>query len=254
MENISEFIEALNEETADYEQLIEIIELFNLKTNLINQENIISELRVLKGDLNSIHINQENIINELGVLKGDASPLQGSKQTHLILDTETTGLPSKGGDYSSARIVQFAYQLCDSNGKLIESDSFYIKPSYPYCDRHDFAVKVHGITRAKATREGITISDFTERFEKLMKKTDIVVAHNYNFDSKVISYELTNANKHDLDFIFRNKKSHCTMRGNRIKLGELYIKKFGKDMSGEKHNAIYDVIACKHIYFNECNI
>ena len=182
----------------------------------------------------------------------------------LVFDTETTGLPKdRKAPYTDVdnfpRIVQIAWNISDSNGKELESYSFIIKPDKFLIP--DEASRIHGITNEIAHREGINILDALNSFRRSVNSSDLLVAHNLDFDEKVIGSEFVRAN---METPFLNKKTLCTMLetinfckmpSNRSHHGykyptlmELYKILFIKGFENA-HNALIDIRACARCFF-----
>ena len=102
-------------------------------------------------------------------------------------------------------------------------------------------------------------------FNNCIKDSDLVVAHNVSFDSRMIKQEMK---RHDLKMA--ECKTYCTMkmgknitnikrynsRGEYIKypkLIELYQHLFNESFVGQ-HDAVEDAIACAKCYFKMNNI
>ena len=111
---------------------------------------------------------------------------------YLIFDTETTGLPK---DWKQPftntdnwpRLVQLAWQLHDTTGKLISNQNFIIKPDgfeIPYA-----VSKVHGITTERAYKDGIDLKIALEAFHKDLQQAKYNVGHNIEFDVNVMGCE-----------------------------------------------------------------
>ncbi|RLD74148.1 MAG: DNA polymerase III subunit alpha [Bacteroidetes bacterium] len=110
----------------------------------------------------------------------------------LIYDTETTGLPK---DYNAPltdfdnwpRVIQIAWQLHDTEGKLIEAQNFIIKPEGFVIPRG--SEKIHGISTDRAIREGHELSDVLNEFNKVLQKATVVAGHNIEFDNNITGAE-----------------------------------------------------------------
>lgn len=181
----------------------------------------------------------------------------------LFFDTETTGLPR---DWSAPverldnwpRLVQLAWLLCDENGRKLEERVHIVKPSGFIVPPE--AARVHGITQEKALAEGKEVLSVLEEFSEMIDEADFLVAHNMNFDEKIMGAEfLRGGIKSGL---FRTERI-CTMlstvdfcgipsaSGDGYKwpkLSELHIKLFGKDFE-DAHDAMVDTSACARCFF-----
>ena len=174
---------------------------------------------------------------------------------YLFFDTETTGVPK---DWKSPitnfdnwpRIVQLAWLVYDRNGNQILKNEFIIKPGGFEIPIE--ASNIHGITTQYALENGVPLEDVLFQFEKHCEKSKYLIAHNINFDSKVIGSEY-------LRTLSRNPVSKlekiCTMESSTNfckipgsygykwpKLSELHIKLFGVDFEGA-HDALADIEA-----------
>ena len=183
---------------------------------------------------------------------------------YLIFDTETTGVPhNKTAPLSDLenwpRLVQLAWQLHDSNGKLLSIQNFIIKP-----DGFDIPFKaeqVHGISTARASLEGLDINVVLETFQGDLKKATLLVGHNIEFDINIIGAELLRKSL-STDALLKTEKidtgivsvDYCQLAGGiggKLKmprLVELHEKLFGKDF-GDAHDASYDVAATARCFF-----
>lgn len=182
---------------------------------------------------------------------------------YLFFDTETTGLPRR---YRAPiedlenwpRVVEIAWVLYSSNARLLSEHSFIIKPEGFQIPKE--VSMIHGITTQKAQKEGKKLQPVLDCFAKDVKKADFVVAHNIDFDEKIISAELLRKNiNHDLT----TKPKICTMHvstdfcklprkySNTYKwpnLKELHIALFGSDFEN-CHRALADAKACAKCFF-----
>ena len=183
---------------------------------------------------------------------------------YLIFDTETTGVPhNKTAPLSDLenwpRLVQLAWQLHDKTGKLLSAQNFIIKP-----DGFDIpfkSEKVHGISTARATKEGEDINEVLKFFQDDMVKADLLVGHNIEFDINIIGAEfirksiepksLLEAAKVDTGLV---SIEYCQLAGGiggKLKMPrllELHEKLFGKGF-GDAHDASYDVAATARCFF-----
>src|SRR5688500_11568331 len=111
---------------------------------------------------------------------------------YLIFDTETTGIPhNKTAPISELdnwpRVVQLAWQLHDSKGRLLSQHNYIIKPdgfNIPYK-----AEQVHGISTKRALEEGHDFSKVLTLFNTDLEKTSLLVGHNIEFDISILGAE-----------------------------------------------------------------
>ena len=183
---------------------------------------------------------------------------------YLFFDVETNGLPRRSLSSSSneviqPRVVQLAFFRYSEDG---EEMSTYNEIVYPA----DFeipwqVVRVHGITKKRALREGLPGSEVFAAFCAEAKLAKCLVAHNFAFDYPVVCAEL---NRYGLKNEIMNKEPVCTMRPKSVrdfcelprknggykvpKLCELHEILFGESFDGA-HDAGADVRACARCFF-----
>ena len=175
---------------------------------------------------------------------------------HLIFDTETTGLPK---DWSAPttdgdnwpRLVQISAIL--TNGRDRVEYDFIIRP-----DGFEIPVEasdIHGITTERAKKEGFSLEFVLGLFKAFVKSSDVIVAHNIDFDRKIVGAELHRLGSGvDFEALLATKKVFCTMKksisGNEKwpKLIELYRRLFKEDFEGA-HDSLVDARACERCYF-----
>lgn len=186
----------------------------------------------------------------------------------LFFDTETTGLfpkdLSKTGELP--HIIQLSYILYDIDKKEIIGDfNEYIKQTR----NTDYNSK--GFQFTKITKDmcdsGISIETALKKFYKAYNMASYIVAHNIDFDRKMIQLEALRSNNSELLYLFNdvyniinNKKLYCTMQmGKDItniimkgkfgefkkapKLSELHEKLFENIPDG-LHDSMIDTYAC----------
>ena len=181
---------------------------------------------------------------------------------YLFFDTETTGLPRNPRAPIEAlenwpRVVQLAWLTYSNSGKLLSENDYIIKPEGFIIPKE--ASKIHGITTKKALIDGNDLSQILNQFARDVKKANLVVAHNIDFDEKIIAAEFLRKN---INHHLNKKPKICTMRssthfckipGNYSKykwpnLRELHSTLFDHDFE-DVHNALADVKACAKCFF-----
>lgn len=186
----------------------------------------------------------------------------------LIVDVETTGLPTKrNAHYSETkywpRVVQMSWGIYKKSGEEIKIEDHIIYP-----DQFEINVessKIHGIYQEQALKEGKKISDILELFQKDVDSVNYIICHNVNFDINVINSEYFRLNK---KLKKKNKVIICTMLGTTNlcklpskfnysnfkypKLEELFNFCFKQEMTNA-HNSKYDVINLAKCFFNLIN-
>lgn len=154
--------------------------------------------------------------------------------------------------WNNCRIVQIAWHIYDESGVLEEKMCFLIKPTF---DIPAKATEIHGITQEMAEREGVPMWKVLELLRQRMPQIGVIVAHNLEFDKKLILSEMARYNDMELFNEFGSKLGFCTMLKNTIpgqrwpKLIDLYTRLFDKPVDGRLHQADTDVQLCAEIYF-----
>jgi DNA polymerase III subunit epsilon len=180
---------------------------------------------------------------------------------YLFFDTETTGLPR---DWRSPvtnldnwpRLVQIAWLLYDNKGNELHNQNYIIKPNG--FEIPEGASRVHGITTEIALKEGVELATALKDFSETLNQARLLIAHNMDFDEKIIGAELlrTGINSDIFDIA-----KFCTMkttinfcrieRENGYKypsLAELHFKLFNNHFDNA-HDALADVTACANCFF-----
>ena len=177
--------------------------------------------------------------------------------TYLFFDTETTGLPQNWRapveDLENwPRMVQIAWTLYKDSVK-ISSCNYIIEP-----EGFEIPIessKIHGITTARAKKDGASLQVVLKEFQDLVAKADFLVAHNISFDQMIVGAELLRKNMQN-NIITKSRICNMEISTNFCaipsvngysgykwpKLSELYMKLFGKEFE-DSHNALADVEA-----------
>ncbi len=176
----------------------------------------------------------------------------------LFFDTETTGLPKNRNSPSTdtdnwPRVVQLAWILTDFDGNQISEKCFIIKPEGYEISRG--ATNIHGFTTQYALENGHSMLDVLEDFADDVKKAEMIVAHNLDFDKNVISAEFHRCGYRDLiDNLhgictMKDSTEFCALHGNKWpSLFELHLKLFGQDFKGA-HDALSDIRATSKCFW-----
>ena len=174
---------------------------------------------LIKRDLKSIPSKKEynekkltEIANELDKYLEELPEVKNDY--YLFFDTETTGLPInwKAAIYDLdnwPRLVQIAWILTDSSGVVYEEECHIIKPNGFQIP--DNVSKIHGITNQHALDNGISIQNVLSKFEKSVNKSRLIIAHNIDFDYKVLASELVRNGNRDC---LNEKSKFCTMKSS----------------------------------------
>ncbi len=186
---------------------------------------------------------------------------------YLFFDTETTGLPKSWkapvtdlGNWP--HIVQIAWAIFDDAGKQLAFRDYILKPE-------DFvipesATAIHGISTERALKEGRPAAEVLKEFSGAVLKAAHLVAHNLDFDEKMVRVELLRQGMPDVlqtTPSSNDRKKTCTMKSSTAyckipgpygdkwpKLSELHIKLFEMDFE-DQHNAASDVLCCAKCFF-----
>ena len=185
----------------------------------------------------------------------------------LIFDTETTGLPNKKyGGSKYGYIVQISWIMIDlSTHKLLKTRDCIIRIPYNIKIPKE-ASDIHGITNKIMRQKGINIKPVLREIINDMRLSNVVVAHNINFDISFLKiesfrnglgniYNTLHIKKYDT--MFKGKIIADTYRisptsGKKIlkfpKLLELHQKLF-KTTPLNLHNSLIDIYVCLRCYY-----
>lgn len=187
--------------------------------------------------------------------------------TVLIFDTETTGLPEKNKHEDlQPHVVQLACTLVDNNERIVSQLNHIIKPEG--WDIPKDSIDVHGITMEMATKYGLSRQAVLIMFANLVKKADILVAHNAQFDLKILNLQYK---RQGTQSPLIGKEIYCTAANSvnimklppteRMKqygygqsfktpnLQELHVHLFSWWDGARAHDAMGDVDACMRCYY-----
>lgn len=172
------------------------------------------------------------------------APRPEGRMTTLFLDCETTGVEP------TARMVTVAWAWLEGESShfLVRCDDFEIPP---------FATGIHGISTIAAKEFGCNRGEILNSTRYCISLATLVVAHNIDFDSRVINYEISL-----LGEAISWPQTFCTMKaltpiiklpsrtGDGHKwptLAEAYRFMFDRKPEG-LHCARTDMLACREIY------
>ena len=187
----------------------------------------------------------------------------------LVFDTETTGLIPKDTSLYQTNswpyVVQFSFILFNTITNKIELEQDYIIKIPKHVEISRESTKVHGITKQKTIKQGFDMKDVLEIFKIALESCDFLVAHNINFDKKLIMVENIR-NKVDMSFNRNGLNIYCTMKNginicniekknenNEIykkypSLLELHYKLFNT-IPCNLHNSLVDVLICMRCFY-----
>ena len=182
-----------------------------------------------------------------------------SKYKFFIFDIETNGI-IKYGNFNQQRPIQISYQLIDSNGNLLKSNSYFIKG----VEKIEWPKKIGKCPWSVEyiNENGTMIDIIVEEFINILSDEKIIiVAHNIDFDINCLCNFIKSEK---LISLFKKSKKICTMKStiNFCKLFNKYTGKNNKypklselanklniDTYDEKfHNSKYDVEITKQCF------
>ena len=120
---------------------------------------------------------------------------------YLFFDTETSGLPR----FRRApawmlpnwpRAVQLGWVLTDDQGQEVQAKCLTIRPSGFHFAAD--AVARHGITEAEAFETGSHLHEVLDLFSDDLQRADVLIAHNIQFDRKVMQAEFLREKRKNL--------------------------------------------------------
>ena len=132
----------------------------------------------------------------------------------LIFDVETTGL-IKGRNvnvedtHKFPYIVQFSWVMYDTDTNKLKFRDYIVKlPNNVVIPKE--SINIHGITDEVMRKDGKDIKLVLRDFTNSIYRSDVLIAHNLNFDKKVIQAEYIR-NEMINWFSRHRKKEYCTM-------------------------------------------
>lgn len=128
----------------------------------------------------------------------------------MFFDTETTGFIPDNVDVKEFNQypfpVQIAWAVFDYDGKLIKEREFILLQPI---DIPSDAAKIHKITTQKMKEKGVDPIPVYEEFVSDLKSARYLIAHNLEYDDKVIKAEFY---RKGLKSTLLSKKRICTMK------------------------------------------
>lgn len=205
----------------------------------------------------------------------------------LVFDTETSGLLPKGkflvneNLHLFPRTVQFSWIIFDQQqNKIIKIQDYIIKLPTNF-QLSEESIKIHGITNEISQMKGVDINIVIDEFIVDFQKANLVVAHNIDFDLKIIRADimrlitscennLLSKYKKFINELKNSTKLYCTMEESidlcDIKLKNasgIEYKKFPKLVElhdklfqtrpNNLHNSLNDVLVCLRCFYKMTN-
>ena len=202
----------------------------------------------------------------------------------LVFDTETSGLLPKGTFLTKDKLdlfphmVQFSWIVFDTQeNKIVKIQDYIIKLPTSF-QLSEESIKIHGITNEISQTKGVDVSLAMDAFIKDFNSAKMVVAHNLEFDLKILRADIMRilTKTHDEKLISkynnfiselkRTTKLYCTMQesidlcnikitnvnGKEYtkfpKLAELHDKLF-QTTPNNLHNSLNDVLVCLRCFY-----
>ena len=187
----------------------------------------------------------------------------------ICIDTETTGLPKKRNasitdDANWPYAVQISWMILDDD-KIVKTWDFIININGSIPEE---STAIHGITNEIMNEKGVSIHGVLEELCNDCKEVQLMVAHNLEFDKKIIMVELYRNGFYQEYNDLRYSKfiEVCTMKagkdlckiekkdrfGNMYykwpQLSELYEKLF-ETTPKNLHNSLVDMCACLRCFY-----
>lgn len=181
----------------------------------------------------------------------------------LFFDCETNGLPV---DYKASytqvdnwpRVIQLGWILADADQQVLDQHTVLIKPDGWSIPREDFWIR-NGHFTEKNEAEGTPMVEVIELFMAAKQQADVLVAHNLNFDHRIVWAEIIRAGltprsgMHKICTMMSSTK-FCNIpqaNGRGVKwpkLEELHEVLFGGGFEGA-HDAGADIAATMKCFF-----
>lgn len=186
--------------------------------------------------------------------------------SELFFDVETTGLPVRNANpkdqesFSKCRLVSIAWVLRDES--TVYAQKYYVVDTGKNGESVG-ASHIHGVTRNILDRYGNKVMDVLEDFMKDFRRSNILIAHNMDFDKNVVCSELFRLGMDEEANELLNCPKLCTMKSTtdicRIeskwgtsykwpKLVELNKFLFDEEFKNQ-HHAMADVDATVECYY-----
>jgi DNA polymerase-3 subunit epsilon len=168
---------------------------------------------------------------------------------YVFFDTETTGLIGNSliPIDKQPHIIELFMLKTDEKGKELERfhSLFSVNMKLP-----EKIKKITGISDEDLKEQPVFFEKI-EQIDLFLKDADFIIAHNINFDIKMLEIEYFRA---AFDFDLTGIKKICTveqtehLKGYRLKLNDLYHYLFDQNFKGA-HRAQEDVIALAQCFF-----
>lgn len=173
-------------------------------------------------------------------------------QKFLVIDTETSGLSNfklPADHPEQPWLAELAMIRVDENLQIESEHIFLVKPDGWVLSEE--AARVNGLTMERLEAEGTELTEVLFEYTKAIREGRAVIAHNAQYDCKIMRGMLR---RRGLDDLFEETPNFCTMRKS---IG-FVIKADGKKgwpklsdccahfkiPQAEQHSAIHDARSC----------
>lgn len=176
------------------------------------------------------------------------------EELYLVKDTETTGFAKSGLICEGqARVIQLGLILMNSAGKRLAQYCSLILPT-SWNEITEGAYKAHGITKQDCEKYGVHINSAMSIYFLMAKKASVFVAHNANFDKRMLDIETAYFNEGRAEPVCIVKPWECTMNPNAHlnggkSLANCLMHYTGRVIGDKAHDALHDAQACADIFF-----
>lgn len=182
----------------------------------------------------------------------------------LFFDTETNGLPiNYKASYTDVnnwpRVIQLGFSLTDEKGNVLRERNFFVKPDGWEVPKEKFLIE-NGHSTERCEEEGWPIIEILDEFMQAKQEADLLVAHNLNFDHRIVWAEFIRAGMQPRSGMLKictmmASTKYCNLpqtngRGGVKwpKLEELHRCLFASDFEGA-HDAMADIQATVKCFF-----
>lgn len=169
----------------------------------------------------------------------------------LFYDTETTGIPpTRGRRFENLEnypwLLQLSAILYTEEGTELRHINLYVRRPGLEINNSN----IHGITPATLAEKGKDIVYVIQEFSEICADTDLVVCHNYAFDSTIVLTELKRNGIRDFlsEIPFFCTMTQCGWPSASISLQNLHTELFGKKFDSH-HDSLYDTRATANCFF-----
>jgi DNA polymerase III epsilon subunit-like protein len=169
----------------------------------------------------------------------------------LFYDTETSGIPpARGRRYENLDNYPWLLQI---SAILYTEDSTELRHINHYVRRPGLGINnsnIHGITPEVLAEKGEDIDYVIQKFKEICAEADLVVCHNYAFDSTIVRTELKRNGIRDFlsEIPFFCTMTECGWPSASISLQKLHTELFGKKFDNH-HDSLSDTRATANCFF-----